>query len=1280
MRCRIGGLRMGRFPVCPGLLFSLLLLVFPASSRAKTTEVHIETRTAEPADWPGLKLGIAMITFKGKAPYSSYILQGLGLNDQLMSGEEPEAHLKRCIAGNYPPGLFDAFTFAPASRADCLRLLILWGDLLLEGTLGQRIESLDVEAPRGMRYLEQGFLLLLDDVKGNVGASDGLREVETVRALDFRLNDVLSVEELPTAVRNTALQYYSYVWNLLPPAPPTYDAFMLKFVTGEHLKALYHAAAEEASMAQTLAAGALQFYQQAEQFHRLVVPAPQRASLPRIVPALLQDGVRTNGIGYAVFPGETELRPLKVLAHTDIEDCQFLLKSLFAANLITQSELDARTKSLDEEDNKLRLADLNRWLALAAKQSDVEWTWDLRTQMVVFYRDTGDLANAEQLLEQICSQLREEGDLRSWGPRMVDLISYKIAREQWSESLSLIEQVKPVLADEFLLNPLAQTLQDEKLVREKLGMPAEDYTLAERLAKSLADLPDVKEPDPAKRLESLRAYLQKPNLSPVLAMTISIHIANTLFESGQISEAEGTMLKVLPDVRRWRGSLGELEVLGALLTAQGEGGDFGGFYASLNQFEQLSRKLHGENWLTLDGRHMAEIFYGLQDYHEAESLLELHRQSDYLDALINPLNWSYLKEGDVPLHDDDILLEAKIEMQLGEKDQALAQLKLLDASTAQVGEKRAVADTRLLASKKKDLLQLAEIYADLGQTDVALARVSKLLSAADPLEETDLWASAMIQQGGWLLSRGKSADDVAKKIEELAPHAAEYHELTAPTVVNMEIFLGDYYAAQNSLPRATEQFQAALTLAEISGSLDQQIILQRKLGELAARSNNTSDAADHYRQSIALLKKVSTAIPSDLGKVGYRAERNKAIPLLAMTLYSLFQQSNDQKYLNELFSAIEEGKSRALAEALTAASNAQTASLQSIQQTLPNDASLVEYYVPEGVSDKVLRLVIDRTSVSVDMIGPSIDQITNQIETLLDEVTRPEKFSESSFKTQAAQLEKILLPPSWQSSRDSNTVRHVFIVPTGVLYLFPFGLLVDQQGQYLDEDNNLDIAYLPNASVLMRSAPRFADASRSVGFMNPAMDAEHHEALSEAGDLRTSLTDSFRQWSGTELDWEKPLSATQFLEKTSAIDNVLLYTHGLFLPNDPTGSYVLFADEADKPTYVTAAQLMVTRVGRGLWVLAACSSGVAKVRPGDEALGLPRALLAAGASMVIISLWNVDTITSLDLMVRFYRNLVAGMPVSQALHRASAALRQEGRPPYDWAPFILIGHHGFEDD
>jgi CHAT domain-containing protein len=134
-----------------------------------------------------------------------------------------------------------------------------------------------------------------------------------------------------------------------------------------------------------------------------------------------------------------------------------------------------------------------------------------------------------------------------------------------------------------------------------------------------------------------------------------------------------------------------------------------------------------------------------------------------------------------------------------------------------------------------------------------------------------------------------------------------------------------------------------------------------------------------------------------------------------------------------------------------------------------------------------------------------------------------------------------------------------------------------------------------------------------------------------------------------------------------------VYAHGSFIPEDPISFYIRLADDAGNSTVLSAADILGPRP----WVLAACSTGSGRVRSGDEVLGLPRALLQAGASLVVIPLWDVHVSSSWRLMNLFYDNLATGLPVSHALHSAASRLRAQHAAPFDWAPFILVGQHGY---
>jgi CHAT domain-containing protein len=107
--------------------------------------------------------------------------------------------------------------------------------------------------------------------------------------------------------------------------------------------------------------------------------------------------------------------------------------------------------------------------------------------------------------------------------------------------------------------------------------------------------------------------------------------------------------------------------------------------------------------------------------------------------------------------------------------------------------------------------------------------------------------------------------------------------------------------------------------------------------------------------------------------------------------------------------------------------------------------------------------------------------------------------------------------------------------------------------------------------------------------------------------------------------------------------------HGFFSWRDAKRSGLKLAGDAT----LEVTEFMSPRVDLGatrLVSLSACESGLSDyARLPDEYLGLPSALLLAGAPTVVSTLWAVqDCCTSL-LMSEFYRKLLSGDDAAQAL-------------------------------
>ena len=78
---------------------------------------------------------------------------------------------------------------------------------------------------------------------------------------------------------------------------------------------------------------------------------------------------------------------------------------------------------------------------------------------------------------------------------------------------------------------------------------------------------------------------------------------------------------------------------------------------------------------------------------------------------------------------------------------------------------------------------------------------------------------------------------------------------------------------------------------------------------------------------------------------------------------------------------------------------------------------------------------------------------------------------------------------------------------------------------------------------------------------------------------------------------------------------------------------------------------------------------------GDELQGLSQALFVAGAPSAVLTLWNVNDMSTSRLMQTMHQWLMKGVPKGKALRQAQLSLLHDHtyQHPYYWAPFVLYG-------
>jgi CHAT domain-containing protein len=139
--------------------------------------------------------------------------------------------------------------------------------------------------------------------------------------------------------------------------------------------------------------------------------------------------------------------------------------------------------------------------------------------------------------------------------------------------------------------------------------------------------------------------------------------------------------------------------------------------------------------------------------------------------------------------------------------------------------------------------------------------------------------------------------------------------------------------------------------------------------------------------------------------------------------------------------------------------------------------------------------------------------------------------------------------------------------------------------------------------------------------------------------------------------------------------------HGIVCQPRPEQSGLVLAldDDAAEDGVLTMPEIFRLDLNADLVVLSACESGTGKLVWGEGVFGLARAFFYAGASSLVVSLWQVSDRSTADLMTAFYERLDAGDDKAEALRRAKLRLIDEGgafAAPFHWAPFVLLGRRG----
>lgn len=385
-----------------------------------------------------------------------------------------------------------------------------------------------------------------------------------------------------------------------------------------------------------------------------------------------------------------------------------------------------------------------------------------------------------------------------------------------------------------------------------------------------------------------------------------------------------------------------------------------------------------------------------------------------------------------------------------------------------------------------------------------------------------------------------------------------------------------------------------------------------------------------------------------------------------------------------------------------------------IQELLDERSALLEYAVGREAS---YLFVVTRDGLVGGYRLPPAAELAESVDAVRQSLRESGRRQYGRYLEEARKLYDVLVAPAEPVLRNKP---RLIVSPDGPLLLLSFEALLTgpppasglpyENLPYLLRERS--VTYVPSASVFAElgageeagaAAPASAGESLMLGFADPSYGSGAPAAPGEAASpLARSL-----QEAGLPSPRRLPESRNEmlgiaglhppgqfrlYLDGDASEENVKtnpslksarrihFAVHGFVNEARPELSGLVLALDEDprEDGLLQVYEIFNLELSADLVVLSACDTALGKNVQGEGLLGVSRALLYAGASSVVMSLWQVSDASTSDLMVRFYRHLNESGDKAEALRLSKLELIREGRysHPFHWAPFVLTGQPG----
>lgn len=364
-------------------------------------------------------------------------------------------------------------------------------------------------------------------------------------------------------------------------------------------------------------------------------------------------------------------------------------------------------------------------------------------------------------------------------------------------------------------------------------------------------------------------------------------------------------------------------------------------------------------------------------------------------------------------------------------------------------------------------------------------------------------------------------------------------------------------------------------------------------------------------------------------------------------------------------------------------------SLQDLQKYIPEKTTVIRYLF---IGEVLYAMVLDKKNQN--LIKIDYEPVKNDIAYLI----KPQP----AFEEEAALLFK-LYEKLWRPLENRIHTQKIIIIPDGALFNLSFETLTPIKIKNYRElaTNSLlarhTISYNFSLLLLTEDKKPKMFSNNFVAFapgFSKEMKKEYKISITDSINMDATYLTLLSQPSSVKLaqDYSRIFDGTSFLNdnaskavfKENAGEHKIIHigTHGESNNVSPEFSRLIFAktrdnfkdyDENSLYTY----EIYNTNLSSNLAILTACETGKPTYQPGEGMISLAHAFNYAGSESILTTLWEIDEVSSTQIVGYFYNFLSEGLAKDEALKKAKLKYlaTEDGRAnaPQYWAGLVLIG-------